>query len=313
MYAHQVIEAINRRQLRGKNFLLGLINSAKKIHVGNTSTLSLATASLVGKNLFWDHADHCRLPFKTCWFDFIADDPLINLTGRKTITKRGILCHELTEGLIVAVIFFYDQALGWTVSPVMWMIAVNRHFFTFKADLRQIFGGDIGSDDDLQKLNILGIPPFIPHKGFVLSKNTTAEASWIPFLRKMAIDDHYELMILQATLMLLNCKNVITIDHHAPARLNAKRRRQGKQELFSYRTIQIEVPSRRYMSRHSAETGDGQSRRMHLCRGHFKVFKADAPLFGKCVGMYWWQAFVRGVGAEPLPRSYKLAMKGKKP
>ena len=51
----------------------------------------------------------------------------------------------------------------------------------------------------------------------------------------------------------------------------------------------------------NAETG-GLRRALHLCRGHFKVFTPDAPLFGRHTGQYWWAPQVRGkaeVGINP--------------
>jgi hypothetical protein len=37
---------------------------------------------------------------------------------------------------------------------------------------------------------------------------------------------------------------------------------------------------------------------LHICRGHFKTFTEDAPLFGKRVGTYWWASQVRGKAEE---------------
>lgn len=34
--------------------------------------------------------------------------------------------------------------------------------------------------------------------------------------------------------------------------------------------------------------------RVHLCRGHFKEYTEQNPLFGRHVGRYWWQPCVRG-------------------
>lgn len=312
MFAHQVIEDISKQQFGGKNFILEMIRSAKKFHVGNTSNLSLATKILVGKSLFWDLADYCRLPFRQCWFDYIADDPIAQSTGRKTITKRGILCGELADGLIHANIFVCDQTHGWTMSPVQWVISVNRDFLGFKDNLRQMFGQDIATDTELMNVNVLRLPSFTQQRGKADFTILMEEADRIPHLAQITHDDSYELMILQATLMLLNCRNVITVNHQAPERLNAKRRQKGKQELFSHKTIQIEVPSKRFLPGQSPQHGDKRSKKVHFCRGHFKIFSENAPLFGKRKGIYWWQPQVRGVGSEPQPRDFKIVVKKRK-
>jgi hypothetical protein len=60
---------------------------------------------------------------------------------------------------------------------------------------------------------------------------------------------------------------------------------------------------------------------LHICRGHFKSYTEDAPLFGKHTGTYWWADRVRGdrsrgrvekdyavkLDAEGLGRSYRDA------
>ncbi len=92
--------------------------------------------------------------------------------------------------------------------------------------------------------------------------------------------------ILQATLFLsaLNCVNVKQIEIQQPVKLQAARIKRGKAPLFSYKTLQIDLPhdeSNRDISGSSC-TFD---RRLHLCRGHIKHRKT---------GYFWWQAHVRG-------------------
>lgn len=97
---------------------------------------------------------------------------------------------------------------------------------------------------------------------------------------------------LLCTLLLLNCKNIVTEKHEAPERLNKKRQKAGKPPLFSYHTLAVKVPGESTASKSGAKTGITQ--RLHLCRGHFKHFTKDKPLFGKLEGLYWWQPHVRG-------------------
>jgi hypothetical protein len=92
--------------------------------------------------------------------------------------------------------------------------------------------------------------------------------------------------------MLLNCKNVVSEDNPPPAKLNRKRNKNGKQELFIYKTLKLVLPSE------SKESGEylpsGIKVKIHLCRGHFKTYTKDSPLFGRYTGLYWWQPHVRG-------------------
>lgn len=32
----------------------------------------------------------------------------------------------------------------------------------------------------------------------------------------------------------------------------------------------------------------------HICRGHFKTYTEEKPLFGSITGTYWWANQVRG-------------------
>jgi len=312
MFAHQVIEDIQKQHFGRKDFIVNAIKTAKKFHVGNTSNLGMATEILVRKSLFWDHAEYCRPPFDLCWFDYIADDPLTLLTSRRKITKRGILCAELDQGLIETVVFFCDQIHGWTMSPVQWIISIDRSLLGFKDKLRLMYGDDIPTDAELMNANVLRLPSFTRHGGLADFSTLMQEAESIPHVDQFTRDDSYEMLILQATLMLLNCRNVITVNHQAPERLNAKRCRNGKQALFPYRTIRIVVPRKRYLPSQAPKPGDSLSKSVHICRGHFKDYKENAPLFGKHAGMYWWQPQVRGVGSEPQSTDYKFVHKKRK-
>lgn len=38
----------------------------------------------------------------------------------------------------------------------------------------------------------------------------------------------------------------------------------------------------------------GLRKALAICRGHFKTFMPDAPLFGKHTGQFWWAPHIRG-------------------
>jgi len=159
------------------------------------------------------------------------------------------------------------------MSPVQWIISVDRSLLGFKDKLRQMFGEDIPTDAELMNANVLRLPSFTRHGGLADFSTLMQEAESIPHVDQFTRDDSYEMLILQATLMLLNCRNVITVNHQAPERLNAKRCRNGKQALFPYRTIRIVVPRKRYLPSQAPKPRDSLSKSVHLCRGHFKDYK----------------------------------------
>lgn len=90
---------------------------------------------------------------------------------------------------------------------------------------------------------------------------------------------------------LLSCKNIDTIDNEPPPRLNKSRKKKGKCPIFTYKTLVIKPTSKKQQEQ---EAQGLWNNRVHLCRGHFKEYSSDKPLFGKYTGRYWWQPSVRG-------------------
>lgn len=101
------------------------------------------------------------------------------------------------------------------------------------------------------------------------------------------------LSIIQSSLLLLNCKNITTETHNPDEALNKARRKRGRQELFTYKILKLVLPAEKQGKHYKGEP-TGEHNRIHFCRGHFKEYTADAPLFGKIVGLWWWQPHVRG-------------------
>lgn len=101
------------------------------------------------------------------------------------------------------------------------------------------------------------------------------------------------IMLLNATLMLLNTKNIITQDNKPPVKLNKKRIQKGKQPLFAYYTLKLQLSGIGKKNAGSS-TPEGNTTRLHLCRGHFKTYTEDKPLLGSRIGRYWWQPQARG-------------------
>jgi len=89
----------------------------------------------------------------------------------------------------------------------------------------------------------------------------------------------------------LNCKN-ITTKEISRDKENLKRGRKNLPPLYSYHVLQITSPS--------ANKGEkprilGQGKhRQHWCRGHFKHYTEEKPLFGKYTGLYFWEPHLRG-------------------
>lgn len=105
--------------------------------------------------------------------------------------------------------------------------------------------------------------------------------------------------IAHRVIMLLNCKNIESEKILAPSALNKKRRLNGKQEIFDYHVLNIIVPANKKRG-YQEQSIPLSNNRVHLCRGHFKEYTPEHPLFGQYVGRYWWQPSVRGQNKDGI-------------
>jgi len=101
--------------------------------------------------------------------------------------------------------------------------------------------------------------------------------------------------LLNFTMLLLECKNIVTEDVPTPPKRKMKR---GSIKTFlpefSYKTLKVIVGGKRRASSGCGISSGNHQNRQHLCRGHFKTFTEDKPLMGRAVGRFWWNSSVRG-------------------
>jgi hypothetical protein len=93
---------------------------------------------------------------------------------------------------------------------------------------------------------------------------------------------------------LLHCKNVETTDATFPRTI---RRRFQKSIVPDVRFKQLVVHPMRKQKRYEKQEDDQEShasRRLHICRGHFKDYREGKGLFGKYKDVYWWDQQLRG-------------------
>lgn len=96
----------------------------------------------------------------------------------------------------------------------------------------------------------------------------------------------------------LHCKNV-SVDEIVPAaKVQARRRRDGKLPLVRYHTLRLDVPRRGGGGGNGDKTA---SKSLHIVAGHFAHYGACCPshpprglLFGRYEGVYWHPTHARG-------------------
>src|SRR5262249_5617236 len=87
-------------------------------------------------------------------------------------------------------------------------------------------------------------------------------------------------------------------------------KRHGR-PLVSYRELRID-PIRKVLEQQRAGVGGSLRKALHLCRGHFKTFTADAPLMGHAAGTYFWGPHIRGAQSEGVvQKDYRVLVPSK--
>jgi hypothetical protein len=95
------------------------------------------------------------------------------------------------------------------------------------------------------------------------------------------------------TVSFLHCKNVDVVEVDPAPALSRKHQRRTGRALSRYVILDID-PMRQVLRRDGQLEQGGLVSALHICRGHFKTFTPDAPLFGRLVGSYWWADHLRG-------------------
>lgn len=286
MFAHQVIEDLKTTPNKTINSLAapGMLNNMINDIIGSQKfyllDVELSSALNFSKAIFMKENSDVRLPYEICWFDFLYKVTEGNHIGETL--KGGILVSELgKEDLILIQPFgYYLDSRKWGPSDGFYVMAIGRNL----------------RDDDFGhngKVNQEG-----NMRQYSYWKGDLSEEEWGSIYKQ----DLSFLALLNATLLWLNCKNICTERHEPSLALNKKRTAIGRQPLFSYHTLIIKPTTQKekLIPQHLWEN------RIHLCRGHFKSYTSEHPLFGKFTGRYWWQAQARGKAKGIVMKDYQI-------
>lgn len=209
-------------------------------------------------------AEGIRLPYPFCWFDYIHDRPKTfqDNPNETTIPRRGILCGNANEqgSEVVATIFNDWPGLGWVLSPAAYYIYI----------------GDGPTNNKERNIRLF------PLSTKILLSTIDPQ--------KVVNEDAHDLIMLNAFLLFLSCKNIYFEDKKPKAGIVRKQKKKKRELPFEYKVLKLKPVGEREKSipRHLWQN------RIHLARGHFKTYTAEAPLLGKHVGRFFWQPHVRG-------------------
>jgi hypothetical protein len=280
----QSIEGLRQDVLGRYQLLEETLKKAQSFHFGEyrvvRDTLYPKTPSQSGP--FCKEWSNFKLPYDICWFDFL-------MSKANGIAAIGILLVALDE-----------EPQGFEGSPYD-----DR---TGPADPNQIEPPEILAMYVFTKeMGNKGKWHVSPIDLLIVPAPRQNKETMIPFCSFNDLDtldeetkNHLEYLLFSVgsttclVLNLLSCKNIATKVVKPPKRLNERRLKRHRLPLYDYRVLQI-APTKQISPR--GETLPSQNlweNRVHLCRGHFKTYDKDSPLFGRLTGRFWWQPQVRG-------------------
>lgn len=91
----------------------------------------------------------------------------------------------------------------------------------------------------------------------------------------------------------MHCRNVSSTTVQPDEAPSKRWRKKRGRPLTSYEMLDI-APMREVLESEGRAQEVGLGKALHLCRGHFKTFTEEAPLFGRVTGTFWWAYQVRG-------------------
>ncbi len=266
-----------------------------------------------------------RLPYPVCAFEYSILNPetkgLSETLQTASSTNRIALAYDLespsqfvtamkkrghiaqdAKGLAVVSLYQLDTTKEWMPSIGFGVFDRVRAVYDTAEHLHRYFHLKRGLDQERPEFRT---PFFIDNTitNFVFSVYSLirygVEESRAGGERARAINETMvnditeELAMAVRVALLLNTKNLKVVKAvEAPEKLNAKRKRNGKQPFFSYHTLDIFVSNTPLRSaRKRVDFGGIQqyfsnySTRLHSVRGHFKH---------RATGLFWWSFYVRG-------------------
>ena len=264
MFAHQVIEDINKKyNTKNIKFITDEIKKSQKFHFGNSRELDKTFIPKTTQYVFSESKEYLKFPYDTCWFDYIVEFNNTE-TYDKTIQsyKRGFLIFQDRESVNI-IAFLAGTGTDWNISDVVQRIEFKN----------------------TENANVKVIKLFETNNGYTDADDT----------ENLAMD----LSLVERSIRLYNCKNIQTEKISAPIKLNKKRLKSGRQEIFDYHVLNLVLPSNKKRG-YQEQTTPLSHNRIHLCRGHFKEYTKEHPLFGKYTGLYWWEPSVRGQNKDGI-------------
>ncbi len=107
-------------------------------------------------------------------------------------------------------------------------------------------------------------------------------------------------------LSFLHCKNINIIES-LPEKHHGHGQKAKNSSKIKHYTLQIDAVKNILQTNGNVQN-NGLKRALHICRGHFKEFSPDKPLFGKYCGTFWWNDQTRGsIKSGLIDKDYEIS------
>ncbi len=254
---------------------------------------------------YWDHREDfpCVLcPWDMAYFEYA--NPRYSQMGKKQIALPSLVFGFLISTQKILPEFTHTtSALAWNKHIYT---AANFDFFQMEKDLKEAELSSVIRESHacyLQFVNVYGASSkqemrFMGSIAQFLDKN----GQEIPLMRITAfiapfappdVADSINIAFLPVAFSLCLChaKNTTFKDHQPDPKLIKSQIRKKKEPSVTYKTLVIDG-----LTNPSEPNGTkgGITRALHLCRGHFRTYTAEKPLFGKHTGLFWTPMHTRG-------------------
>ena len=111
-------------------------------------------------------------------------------------------------------------------------------------------------------------------------------------------------------LSLMHCRNVTAEQVEPGEKISRAHLRRHGSPLTRYLVLKIE-PMRTVLDDATRSGGGDLGQAIHMCRGHFKSYGPEAPLFGRFTGQWWWHSHQRGQADHGVvTKDYAIALDG---
>jgi hypothetical protein len=323
MYINQAIKSFRKQIKEAKDpsrsrFSLGIDNTkllvknmldTQNFHMGSDKMMEtindLTQKMKEGQQAFMGEAAFdVKLPFDLCWFDYLDSNLLEIFLGERfkgIPLKVGMyvakvnpeVSKDYPEIISINPCFSYGPRKSWSLTGSVLYVKVGEVFN--REELIEIYTRSISDlTDDKQLLNEhieTGL-----HSNFLMMPT-------IDFWTH-DVDDHtkiwrelgglignHAVATLNIFLMLINCQNVITETIYKKKK--GKRKSVPKSEIYKILKFKIKKTSKRYEYGGEEELKETVMP-LHICKGHFRRYTEERPLFGKIVCRIWVPWHFRG-------------------